>query len=303
LPTLWAAAATYFAPQVARAAPFDPAEGQQLRQNYYIFPLSSIPYLVAPIWLLFITGLATLVGLFTRNTLIYIQLIWAVLLVLVGNLYLLNVPALNFTNLGAVLIMLYIPMSIIIGAGFVEVLRRLPRKYLRPVRVILIASILAAALPATFLRATTVESYRHFVSEQDMVAMQWIDKNVPADATFAINTYKWLPRFFHGTDAGYWIPYFTQREIVTTAMLSTGLSREYRDHIQARSEAAEALETDLSALSTLHNLGVEYIYIGANGDFSGPGLRVDYLTQSDAVQLLYGQGGTAILKILPTDTQ
>ena len=133
--------------------------------------------------------------------------------------------------------------------------------------------------------------------------MQWIDKNVPADATFAINTYKWLPRFFHGTDAGYWIPYFTQREIVTTAMLTTGLSAEYRETIQERSEAAEALEADLNALSTLYELGVEYIYIGTNGDFSGPGLRVDYLTQSDAVKILYSQGGAAILRILPTDMQ
>ena len=133
--------------------------------------------------------------------------------------------------------------------------------------------------------------------------MQWIDKNISPDATFAINTYFWLPRFAHGTDAGYWIPYFTQRKIVTTSMLSDGLDAGYRQRTQARSGAAEALESDLNALSTLHNLGVEYIYIGTNGDFSGPGLRVDYLIQSDAVQLLYNQGGTAILQILPADAQ
>ena len=66
-------------------------------------------------------------------------------------------------------------------------------------------------------------------------------------------------------------------------------------------EAAEALETDLNALNTLYDLGVEYVFIGANGDFSGPGLRLDFLAQSDAVKILYNQNGTAVLQILPTD--
>ena len=224
-------------------------------------------------------------------------------MVLVGNLYLLNVPALNFTNLGAVLIMLYIPLSVMIGAGLEEGLGRLPHKYYRTALAVLIVSILAASLPATYARATTVEPYRHFVTDQDIAAMQWIDEHIPMDATFAINTYYWLPRFAHGTDAGYWIPYFTQRQIVTTSMLSNGLEKEYQQRTQARSKAAESLESDLNALTTLHDLGVDYIYIGAIGDFSGPGLQLDFLTQSDIVQVLYNQGGAAILQILPTDTQ
>jgi hypothetical protein len=180
---------------------------------------------------------------------------------------------------------------------------RLPRKYSRPAKTVFIASILVAGLLAARTRASVVEAYRHFVTDQDVIAMQWIDRNTPADATFAINTYFWLPRFAHGTDAGYWIPYFTQRGIVTTAMLSDGLPSDYWERAQARSEAAEALESDLAAIDTLRNLGVEYIYIGANGDFSGPGLQVDILTQSDAIKLLYNQNGTAILQILPLDTQ
>ena len=109
--------------------------------------------------------------------------------------------------------------------------------------------------------------------------MEWIDENIPAQATFAINTFFWLPDFAHGTDAGYWLPYLTGRDIVTTSMLSDGLTREYREQARIRSEATEALETDLNALDTLYDLGVEYIYIVTNGDFSGPGLRLDHLTQ------------------------
>jgi hypothetical protein len=55
----------------------------------------------------------------------------------------------------------------------------------------------------------------------------------------------------------------------------------------------------LGALDTLRSQDVEYIYIGARGDFSGPGLQLDFLTQSDRVQLLYEQDGAAVLRILP----
>jgi hypothetical protein len=101
----------------------------------------------------------------------------------------------------------------------------------------------------------------------------------------------------------YWIPYFTGRQIVTTAMLSDGLPQAYRKQSLDRSEAAEALETDLSALGDLRRLGVEYIYIGAIGDFSGDGLQLERLTQSNAVAVLYSQGDTAVLRILAAEAE
>lgn len=298
LPALWGAADAYLTTRATTGGSLDPAQREQLLQNFYVFPLSSVPYLAAPVWLLVIGGIAGLWGLIARNVLTAINLLWTVMLLIVGNLYMLGIPALSFTNLGAVLIMIYIPLSIVIGAGFQEALRRLPQRYLAPVRIASVAVILAAGLLAFWARATAVEPNRHFVTEQDIKAMDWISQNVPADAVFAINTYRWLPGSIHGTDAGYWLPYFTQRQIVTASMLSDGLNREYRRQVQARAEAAEALETDLGALAALRDLGVEYIYIGATGDFSGPGLRVDFLTQSDAARVLYSEDGVAVLRIL-----
>ncbi|MGD2048968.1 MAG: hypothetical protein PVH03_05710, partial [Chloroflexota bacterium] len=301
LPTLWDATAFYLAKRLGSTGQLNSVDRQQLLQNYYIFPLSSLPYLVAPYWLLFIASLASVVGLIRRNLLIWINLLWVILLVFVGNLYLLNIPILNITNLGAILIMLYIPISVIIGAGLEEVLPRIHQRYVPTVTAALLAGILLTSLPATVVRATQIEPHRHFVSQQDIAAMEWIDENIPAQATFAINTFFWLPGFAHGTDAGYWIPYLTGREIVTSSMLTDGLTREYREQVLIRSEAAEALEADLNALNTLYDEGVEYIYIGTNGDFSGPGLNLDYLSQSDVIKIIYNQDETAILQILPAD--
>lgn len=297
-PTLWDAAAAFLAPKTASLSQ---AEAQQVQDDYYKFPLSTIPYLVAPLWLLIIAGLASLVGLFRRKLLVGIQLVWALLMILLGNLYRLNIPALSFTNLGAVLIMLYIPISIIIGVAVQELLLWLPDTRRRQAVFAILTLVVLAGFPATYRRATMVEPDRHFVTDQDLVAMEWIEENTPVDGTFAINTYQWLPRFAHGTDAGYWIPYLAHRKIVTTAMLSDGLNQEYRQLVHDRSQAVDALESDLNALHTLYNLGVEYIYIGAKGDFSGPGLQLDFLTQSKDVQVLYQQGETAVLQINPQE--
>jgi hypothetical protein len=297
LPVLWEAAQLYLAKQTGVRSPTQQGAAQQLRQNYYLFPLNSIPYLAAPLWLLAIGTLAVVAGLIRRNRLIIISFIWIVLLSILGNLYLLRIPVLNITNFGAILIMFYLPLSLIIGAAVEEGWAFVPPASQKWAGRLFILLILAAALPAAAARSTMLEQYRYFITPQDVEAMAWIQDNVPIEAKFAINTYFWLPRFAHGTDAGYWIPYFTGRQIITSSMLSDGLSPAYRQQILAQSEASEALETDLGALAELYDLGVEYIYIGARGDFAGPGLQRDFLLLSDRVELLYENNGATILRI------
>ncbi len=301
LPVLWDAATVFFAKRAVTVVPANTELQQQSRQSYYVFPLESIPYLAAPIWLLTLTGLAGLLGIIKRSPIIIINFLWVLLLIGLGNLYLLNIPALNITNLGAILIMLYLPISIIIGTGIELGLKWLPEQWSPRATAVFIPIMLLACLPAAWNKANLVEPYRHFVTEDDIAAMAWINDNIPTDATFAINTYFWLPAFAHGTDAGYWIPYFTHRHIVTSAMLTDGLSADFRQQILAQSQAAEALATDVTAVTTLYDMGVQYIYIGAHGDFSGPGLQLTQLMQSDRVKLLYQHGGAAILQIKPPE--
>lgn len=297
LPVLTAAAAIYFSTR-ATISPDVPAQVvEELRQNYYIFPLSTVPYLAAPVWLLALGGLAGLVGLWRRHWLILVTLVWLLLLLIIGNLYLLNIPALNVTNLGAVLIMFYLPLGLLIGGAVAIIWPLLPTTAYPWLTKGLIVLLLLASLPAAHARATTIETYRHFVTPADLTAMAWIETNVPANAVFAINAYFWLPQFAHGTDAGYFLPYLTGHQIVTSSMLSDGLPPEYRQQVRYRSEAAEALKTDLGALAELSQLGVTHIYIGPRGNFADAGLQPDFLLLSDRIELLFEYEGAVVLRI------
>jgi hypothetical protein len=74
---------------------------------------------------------------------------------------------------------------------------------------------------------------------------------------------------------------------------------EYLRQVAAWSTAAEALEEDLTAVQNLRAAGIDYIYIGARGDFAGPGLQLEQLRQSPELTLLYEHDGVAILQINP----
>jgi hypothetical protein len=297
LPILWEAGHNHLFAERGAGVPLTEEQVNQARRNYFEFPLSTVSYLAAPVWLLLWGGASVLFGLWRRNWLIVVHLLWAGLLLILGNLYLLNIPALSVTNLGAILIMAYAPLSVVIGAAVNELDGLIPAVYRQKALTAGGILLLLACLPAAQARATTVESHRHFVMPADLAAMAWIEANMPDEATFAINVYFWLPNFAHGTDAGYWLPYFTGREIVTSSMLSDGATLEYRRQVLARSQAAERLKTDLAALDDLRDLGVTHIYIGARGNFADAGLQLPLLLQSERVELLYEREGAAVLRI------
>ena len=129
--------------------------------------------------------------------------------------------------------------------------------------------------------------------------MDWIRENTPPDALFAVNTYFWLPYAPHGTDAGYWIPYFTGRQTTAGVMLLDLGSDEYFLGTVEISRKVEELELDNSSLAELQALGVDYVYVGSNGDFSGPGLDAARLSQAENVTLVFQYAQVSILQISP----
>ncbi len=295
-PVAWDAVRSFGARQ-SNPPSLSPSALRASLDQYFSFEWEAVPILAARTWLLITTGLAAVFGLLRRNGLVLMAVLWAITLYLIGDAYRLGVPLLAVTNLGAVLIMLYLPIGLITG-GATEEFLGLFRGQRRQTAVRLVAAfVLGAAFVASHVRVTEIEPHRHFVKQEDVLAMAWIKENTEADATFAVNTYFWLASHPHGTDAGYWIPYFTGRRMTSAVMLSSLATQEYQSRVNEMSRAAERLTLDNSALDELQELGVEYIYIGANGDFSGPSLNAAQLSQSGKATLVYQTPHVSIFRI------
>ncbi|MGA9350617.1 MAG: hypothetical protein WBW48_17690 [Anaerolineae bacterium] len=300
IPALWEALRSYVSvglnPTSARQF-VTASEISETIRGYYEFPWSSMPYLAARPWLMVVSGFSIAVGLLRRSKLVIASLLWTLVLYLLGNTYNLGLLLLNFTNLGAVLIMLYLPIGLVVGSATEEALTLGGPRWRKRTAWLMITLVLVAGLVASRVRVTETEPYRYFVTLEDIAAMDWIKENTPPDALFAVNTHFWLPTAPHGTDAGYWIPYFTGRQTTAGVMLLSFGGSDYRARIVEMSRLVEQLEVDNASLTELQTMGVDYVYIGRKGDFSGPGLSAVQLSQSESVKTLYQEGGVYILQI------
>jgi len=299
-PALWEAMRVYVSTSLSlanSAQSITASEISETIQRYFGFPWSSMPYLVAHTWLMVLGGLSIAAGLLRRSKLVIASLLWTVVLYSLGNAYVLGLPLLSFTNLGAVLIMLYLPLGLVVGSAAEEALTLCGLRWRKRAAWLVITLVLGGGLVASRVRVTEIEPYRCFVTSEDVVAMDWIKQNTPPTALFAVNTHFWLPRAPHGTDAGYWIPYFTGRQTTVGAMLLNFGGSDYESRIVEMSRMVEQLEVDNASLAELQAMGVDYVYAGQVGDFAGPGLSAAQLTQSENVRMLYQEGGVYILQI------
>jgi hypothetical protein len=300
-PALWKALRVYTSARLEYAGmegtTFSPEEISTTVERFYEFGWRSVPILAARPWLIWTAAVGAAAGLLRRNKLVIASVLWIIVLYLFGNSYTLGVPFLSFTNLGAVLIMLYLPIGLIIGSVVEEGLTLCGPRWRGRMTGMAMALTLVAGLVASRARATEIEPYRYFVTPADVEAMQWIRENTPEDALFAVNTHFWLPKAPHGTDAGYWIPYFTGRQSTAGSMLSFLGSAEHQNSVIELSRMVEELETDNEALTGLQARGVDYVYVGRVGDFSGAGLRTDELQQSPVVDVVYREDGVTIFQI------
>ena len=175
--------------------------------------------------------------------------------------------------------------------------RPMPRGAVALQLFVLAAAVLLGGLLAMPARVNDIEAFRYFVTPNDVDAMHWIQANTPEDALFTVNTHFWTPALPHGTDAGYWIPYFTGRKITAGVMLLNLAPYDYQIKILNLSRTEQRLATDLNALTELQAQGVNYIYIGERGNFDGLGLKAEQLKQSNKLEVVYQKGNVFIFHL------
>lgn len=296
-PAIWNALQAFIAfnEQQSQLTALNPEQ----RALYFDYPLTWFTDLGARLWLWILAAICGLFGIWRRQWIISISLVWLLTLWLEGNAYLLEIPLLAFTNMSAVLISVYLPLGIIVGAAFGELPLAFPNSVRGYLNIGLGGLLLIGIIIAGPARARErIEQY-YFVTESDIRAMNWINQNTPLNARFAVNTHFFSSNFAHGTDAGYWIPYFTQRSTTSGVMLLPLGDATSAQVFLDQSQLVKNLATDLSLVSNLSQLGVSYIYIGQRGNqiSSNPvALSIDRLKSAPDLRLVYELDGVAIFE-------
>lgn len=265
--------------------------------EYFNMPDNALFEIGLQPWLVALAVLAGLFLLLRRSKFGIGILAWVLVLWLEGNAYRLNIPLLAVTNYGAVVILYYLPASLLIGAAVEELFQLLPARHAQALQPAGLTLLLLAGLVGAQARIGGIENYRFFMTAADEAAMSWIRANTPPDAVFAINTYLWVSSNPHGVDGGFWIPYFTGRRTSTGTMLNGLGSAEYFAHMLALSRQVKTYESQAHPAAELCASGLSYAYLGAKGgNFTGSGLKAENLLGAAAV---YDQDGVKILKLCP----
>jgi hypothetical protein len=222
--------------------------------------------------------------------------LWVITFFIEGNLYRLGISFLRFTNFSGVIIGIYLPSALLIGLSIEALIERIPQNMLNIVSKIFLPSLVVISAVAGFYRSAGIEAWRFFMTNYDRQAMDWISSNIPLDAVFAINTYLWLGNYPHGTDGGYWIPYFTGRKTNTETMLLPVNQPEELQIIEDRSQAIVNYLNGNKDLSVLCDNNLQYIYSGKGNPLS-KAFNTLALQADPLAKLVYQNQGVMIFQL------
>lgn len=284
-----------------RATPNETGElepSKKLTENEYFanYDIQALYEIGAKKWMIGLTLLGILVGLLRKNrALILITTAWILTLFGIGLLYRLNISLLAFTNMTGMMIMLYLPIGVITGILAEDLWQLFSlQKHAKWANGLQWAVLFLAVIAAIY-RLGEVQDFRQFMTASDEKAMNWIEKNTPKDAVFAVHTYYWLPDSPHGSDAGYFIPYYADRRTTTGTMIAS-LGPGYEE-VLVRSEAVISLYSPSPDIDALCELGVDYLYDGAKNPFDGRQFNISAIQQAAGVHSIYQDSGVSIYKL------
>lgn len=261
--------------------------------EYFSFSREAVAYLFADALPLGAVLAAAVLALVRRNGLATLLLAWSLVLLALGEAHRLQVPLLNVTNLGAVLILLYLPASVIVACGVAEALAWL-RAGPGAQTAVLLAFLALGAFGARD-RVGQIEPSRFFVTEADLRAVRWLDERAAPDALIAVRSTFWLPTAPHGVDAGSWIPYLIGRPVTVGPMIAN-LQPQYANWtIEMSRRVHRASSGDDAEWVWLWKRGVRYAYLGALADPA----EATRLARSENLVLRYADGGVFIFEVNP----
>lgn len=243
---------------------------------------------------LVLTGFATALGLFTKEKIIYFLLGWT------GILVILSRPVFSGTIMDSVsvVISLFIPAAVAVGWFVWRVIDRIASGKVMVTAIISILIIGFISLWSGTEYQRLFKPEYGFVTESDMKAMMWIQKNTPTDAVFLVNTlhFDFNDKYIIGSDAGYWLPVLANRKTITLPMTYPSermLSSDVIPQLLSIDQLNRNFQSDLS-LSIIQKSDAGYVFIGNRSDPA----QIGILSQDPHYKNIYASQTTAVFQIL-----
>jgi hypothetical protein len=247
---------------------------------------------------LVLAGLGLVWGMIKGKRFTYLLFLWILILFLIANLGALRLPGGSLVNTSSVEIMLFIPISVLGGYFFDQILiswkRFLPKQVEMPFLVITTIIIGLAALIGARQLVTIINPITILSRSEDLPAIEWIGENVPEGETIVINPFAWGYGIYAGSDGGYWISPLSGMATIPPPVLY-GLGDDINT-INEQSQNILKLGANPLALSEyLRTNQLHYIFIGAKGGVISP----EDLSSNDLFTILYHQNGVWIFGLKP----
>ncbi len=241
--------------------------------------------------------IGVIAGLLTKKNkkLSMIVLVWILCLIGFSQLYRLNIYVIAFTNITAILLILYLPIGIGSGILWNSLFEETDFRFLRQIRAVAIVLLVLTGVITYYFRTMDFEPHRAFMTDSDKTAMEWIKANTNQDAVFGVNTNFLNPTMPYGTDAGYWLPVYAERQTTALTLLAS-LSDDYQFNLDRSKTIPEFYKT--GDLAPLCEYGIDYLYSGVKDPLGSKDLaKLSNLLENDNIQLIYEKDSVQVFKV------
>lgn len=242
--------------------------------------------------LMVLLGLALLAALVFRDRPSLLVIAWSAFMLLAS----LPLFAGTFMDTVSVVISLFLPVAVIIGAAAARSIERAGRAS-RALRMLVHVALLALILTGVPRLAAIADPDGAFVRPGDVAAATWVRDNTPPSARFMVNTYHWdfMRDFIIGIDAGYWLPLLAGRQTVTMPM-TFSIERGATPDLLPQLIALDSLNGQLAtpdAVAALRSAGITHVFVGAKGG----NIDAQALLASPAFEKLYSDAGSYVFRL------
>lgn len=252
-----------------------------------------------PVALLAILPVAVVVDLIRRRWVSALLLGWIAILTALVAGRLVNLPGSNMLQNFAIMIALYIPVSLLIGGAIVGSVQ-LARPRSQPiVRGLATLGLLGLGLYGARFQTATLDTSHLMVTRPDTLAMDWIAHHTQPDAVFLVEGFTiYNGGSAVGADAGWWIPVLGRRQ--NTMPPQYALLNEYASVSGYPGRVVDLVSTlqtesvdSPQSLQLLCDMSVTHVYLGQRQGLVGSGVRQLYspetLSQVSALRLVHEQ--------------